>query len=84
MSKYGWRIGDRVRFTPTNGWECGYDYTVEEIDVNGHIWGSDLPQPYYESGGTQQKNWHNPRPHFTMLLERSPLNKHKITKHKMV
>ena len=78
MSKW-FNIGDRVLFMGNDG-EGSYEYTVEEIDSDGHIWGSDLPQPYYGEWGT--KNFHNPRPHFTRLV--TTLNKKTISKHKMI
>ena len=44
-------------------------FTVEMVGQDGWVWGSDLPQPYYYEGHTEQKhiNWHNPDPTFMRL-----------------
>jgi hypothetical protein len=46
-------IGDRVKSSR------GYEFTIEVIN-GGWIWGRDLPEPYYMSGGREYENSHNP------------------------
>jgi hypothetical protein len=71
---FGFKIGDRVHCSG------GYNYTIEEIDEDGHLWGSDLPNPYY---GEDNKNWHNPRPQYTTLIEMGGLINKWVVKHVM-
>lgn len=81
-----YEIGDRVRIIDT-----GMCYTIEEIEVRDdkyYIWSSELPNAYYTSRGFRgqrgelMKNWHNPIPQFTELVEINP--PHRIKEHKMV
>lgn len=50
------KIGDKVRYTSVN---ITYEFTIEEIDNGGWIWGSDMTEEHrYCFDG--DKNYHNP------------------------
>lgn len=51
-------FGDKVEYTDYYCSEIKYQFTIEEINSDGWIWGSDLPDEYKDDG-FGGKNFHN-------------------------